>query len=259
MKILKENMLRFGTKNLQEQQAVPSSTKTFAHDDMQKRVYDALNAKGIVTEIPTGNTDIKDVESGMGTVQVGDYTHVAYIDLKKYDAALGIGTKSNWGADNSGVTFDPIKLLKKPILIAKNGWNNALPSDNKTMIPIGSIKSHLIGAGVIESISYDTGDNAPRLRLQVSNQMTGNLDSIILLVDPATGKIAQERSGGPDFSKFHRADRTNVFAKKYKDFYALGLTNNEQGSGPRTNITPETRGVNHRMNTRTGKIQTNIK
>ena len=244
---------------LSEQEAAPSAIKTFAHNTMQKKIYDALNAKGIITDKPTGDTDLKDVESGMGAVKVGNATHVAFIDLKKYSAALGIGTSALYGADNSGVTFDPIKLLKKPILIAKPGWRDALPDDDKTMIPINSITNHLIGAGVIETVSYDTDDNAPRLRLKVSNQITGNPDLLILLVDPATGRIAQERIEGRRFSKFHPNSRTNVFAKKYKDFYALGLTANEQGSGPKTNITPETRGVNHRMSTRTGKIQTNIK
>ena len=245
---------------LTEQEAAPSSIKTFAHNTIQKKVYDALNAKGIITDKPTGDTDLKDVESGMGAVKVGNATHVAFIDLKKYGAALGIGTSALYGADNSSVIFDPVKLLKKPILIAKPGWTAAMPDDDKTMIPINSITNHLIGAGVIETVTYEgTDDGAPRLRLTVSNQITGNLDIMVLLVDPATGRIAQERIGGPDFSKFHRGSRTNVYAGKIKAFYALGLTDNEQGSGPKTNIAPETKTVSHRMNKKTGKIQTNIK
>ena len=242
MKILKENMRRFKTKNLQEQQAVPSSTKTFAHDDMQKRVYDALNAKGIITDKPTGDTDLKDVESGMGTVQVGDYTHVAYIDLKKYDAALGIGTKSNWGADNSTVSFDIGKLLKKPILIAKHGWNNALPSDNKTMIPIGSIKSHLIGAGVIEKVTYRAKGFAKFLILSISDQMNpkGGQTLLKLGINPETGAIAQyDEYFGPE--GYQQRNHYGP-APKGRDFYVLGITENEQGRAPRTTIRKTTQG-----------------
>ena len=244
---LRENMKRFKTKNLNEQKAIPGSGKTFAHDDMQKRVYDALNAKGIVTDEPTGNTDIKDVESGMGTVQVGDYTHVAYIDLKKYDAALGIGTKSNWGADNSEVSFDIGKLLKKPILIARSGWNNALPSDNKTMIPISSIKSHLIGAGVIEKVTYRAKGFAKFLVLSISDQMNpkGGQTLLKLGINPETGAIAQ--IGMPFGPKGYQQMNHYGPAGSNRNFYVLGITENEQGRAPRTTIRKTTQGQRIKM------------
>lgn len=220
-----------------------TADKTFLHDAIQKRVYDALNAKGVIIDEPTGNTDIKDVESGMGAVKVGDATHKAYIDLKKYGTSLGAGTSALHGASQKDTEFDPFKLLKKPILIAKMNWHDTLPSEDKTMIPISSIKDHLIGAGVIESVTYRSKGFAKYLVLKISDQMNpqGAPHLLTLGINPETGDIAQP--GMPFGPKgYQRRNYYKPAPGGGREWFVLGITSNGGGYGAKTTIRKTTQG-----------------
>ncbi len=223
-----------------------TADKTFLHDAIQKRVYDALNAKGVIIDEPTGNTDIKDVESGMGAVKVGDATHTAYIDLEKYSAALGVGTSALHSASNENVEIDPIKLLKKPILIAKMNWNNGLSDDTK--IPISRIKDHLIGAGVIETVTYRAKGFAKFLVLKISDQMNPASHQLLtLMINPETGNIAQP--GQPMGPKgYQRRNYYKPAGGGGREWFVLGITSNGGGYGAKTTIRKTTKGQRIKKN-----------